>query len=181
MLFVQRLFENLEIQDFLVTPQIGKRTSTAQKKEQIIALSFLQTACSHILLGITESGAILRMKREQNDLSTTSLISEKTITHMCRYCLCLVKDSTHLREHISKLHIGPVTCKMCRNVMDDVSKLNTHKKQCSFPCEVPGCQIRHMRLQQSLNHKKKYLKSLEWNYNNYYVFCYFGSSNEFCV
>ena len=125
-LFVQRLFENLEIQDFLVKSQTGKRTSTAQKKEQIIALSFLQTECSHILIGMTESGAILRMKREQNELSTTSLISEKSLSRICRYCKSLVNDSTNLQKHILKLQIGPVVCKMCMNLMDDVCKLNSH-------------------------------------------------------
>ena len=66
-----------------------------------------------------------------------------------------------MRDHVSKIHMGLVASKMCKCFMEDTAELNEHKKNCNFSCGVPECELKHSRLITALNHKKKYLKSLE--------------------
>ena len=129
--------------------------------ERLIWFAFLKSETMDIFLCLGDNGALFRMNNVQSDQSRDGLKAIKTLRYIYCHCFSLFRDSTHLRKHISKLHMGPVACKMCKCFMDDIAALNKHKKTCFYSCGVPECELKHSRLITALNHKKKYLKSLE--------------------
>ena len=150
-----------KVEDFLQIAKIGTRTSSAQKKDSLVGLSYVESDSTQMLITISENGSIYRMKYEQNEPFTTTLVTVKTFKFICRHCFSLFRDSTSLKSHVSKLHRGPVMCVMCQGNFDDIAELNTHKTNCFYSCGVPAYNLKHSRLAIALNHKKEYLRSLE--------------------
>ena len=161
-LYLERLcFDGHSVQEILDKPKIGKITTERQKKDKLVGIIYVKSDYTELLLSMSESGDLVRMEIERKDNSNLNLKTKKTFGYICRYCFAQFKDSTHLSRHVEKLHIGPVVCPMCSCPMSDVAELNTHKKTCSYDCGVPGCEMKHTRLEVALNHNKKYMKSLE--------------------
>ena len=130
-LYLQRLSVNSEtLEEGFELANIGKNTSSSQKNDKLIGLSYLREGTGDFIVGLSGGGCLYRMKREGNEESCVSLTTQKTIGYICRYCLAQFLGKIDLDRHIGRLHIGPVVCPMCSNTMQDVAELNAHKINC---------------------------------------------------
>ena len=127
-------------QGSMLRAKVGKRPGPAQQSESLIGFASLMSHVGNCLIGFLENGAVLKVKFNDKKLETHSSLSQ-----MCHYCLSLFRDSTHLNRHTSKLHIGPVCCKICKSPREDLFEMKTHMKTCFYSCGVPGCELKHKR------------------------------------
>ena len=141
--------------------KFGKTSSTSQLREVISDTDCLQVSSENVFLSLSKHGAIYCFKVVESNSSSLEVLLKKQICFVCRHCFVLRSDFTKLKSHISKLHFGPVTCKMCDSEVSDVHSLKIHQADCSFSCGVVGCGLKHKKLREALSHKKAYLKSLK--------------------
>ena len=79
-LYLQRLSVNSEtLEEGFELANIGKNTSSSQKNDKLIGLSYLREGTGDFMIGLSGGGCLYRMKREGNEESCVSLTTQKTI------------------------------------------------------------------------------------------------------
>ena len=73
----------------------------------------------------------------------------------------MLVDNSKLKLHTQRFHVGPLKCNMCSIEVLDMMDLKAHQMNCGFKCDVDGCDLKHKRMRDALNHKKAFLKSLD--------------------
>ena len=160
-LFYVQKFENNDGYNYsLVKTKIGIRLSN-DDRDVLLGSSVLKTNNNSTIFTLSKNGAWHRILTLQASENCKFLSSEATKGYICPHCHTkLLRDIFSTKEHISRMHFGPVLCQRCKTPKRDMKYLKEHQKNCFYVCGVIGCSLLHKDELSAVNHKKRYMKSL---------------------
>ena len=71
------------------------------------------------ILTLSTTGALTTLL-ETEELGGRKLVTNKTEAYICRYCLRVLRDSQKAREHVDRMHTGPVSVPRCAISQEDM-------------------------------------------------------------
>ena len=143
----------------LTKAKLGMNSSSDERKGIPSSQAILKSNGDHVMVTLSQNGAVFPLRLEEIDFGCFSLTSKKLLGYVCLLCLSKHQNCNHLRDHFSSQHVGPVLCDRCGRQQADWLELKEHKLACFFDCGVPGCSLTHTLRSQAVSHHKKFMKA----------------------
>ena len=97
----------------LTKAKLGMNSSSDERKGIPSSQAILKSNGDHVMVTLSQNGAVFPLRLEEIDFGCFSLTSKKLLGYVCLLCLSKHQNCNHLRDHFSSQHVGPVLCDRC--------------------------------------------------------------------